>query len=166
MGQRIGGAIQHRAGEFDFHGDIGHVMLERLERADGLAKLFAIHAVIDGDVEHALGQTKQLSGGCQHTAIHGGLPNGFAGCGIGDTGLRSRCPFHAEQTARLFQTGIRRELHRSGQNGMHFVVVVQQQQIGDMSIGHQRIEWATHRNTRVTRGDFWQPFCGERMASG
>ncbi|MCY1379735.1 hypothetical protein D9M69_674810 [compost metagenome] len=41
---------------------------------------------------------------------------------------------------------------------MYFVAVGQQQQVGDMGVGHQRIARLAHGQARLAFGDTGQPF--------
>ena len=57
----------HRPRELVADRDVGEQVLERLVRADRLAELLALRAVVDRDVEHALRETEQLRGFLTHT---------------------------------------------------------------------------------------------------
>ncbi|MNF46830.1 hypothetical protein D3C76_540180 [compost metagenome] len=72
-GQGVSGAVQHRLGLFDVTGDIGQVMLDRLEAADRLAELFALGHVVHRQVEHALRQPQQLPGHRQRATVEQAL---------------------------------------------------------------------------------------------
>jgi hypothetical protein len=110
LGQGRGGPVQHGLGELDFRRHVGQVVLDGLEAADRLAELLALRDVVDRQVEHALGQTNQLSCGIDGPAIERCVPQPAVPsrpakqeCGIGD-----QSTFDRRREASMLGSGARR----------------------------------------------------------
>ncbi len=118
-------------------------MLDRLRAADRFAELVAILGIGDCHVDAALAQADQLRGGQQ----------GAARCGIapaaGHFCRRIGCPVDAEQRAERIEARLAGQRHISALDDMQIVAIGQDQRIGDIGIGHKRIDRMTDRNDRA-----------------
>ena len=71
MTQSISGAIDRRLGILQLVGDIGHMVFDRLEGADGDTKLLPLPGILYRQVDHALGQPQTLGGHAEGAVIEG-----------------------------------------------------------------------------------------------
>ena len=168
MLQRIHGAVEHRLGKFDLGHHIGQVVFDGLEGANGFAKLRALGGVVYRDIKHALGQADQLASYAQRAALLGLVPQGLAVSARNDQSGRAGRPLHSAQAARGVDAAVLRHMHRVARHGVQFRAlrcgVGEQQQIGQVCVGHQRVDWVAQRNAATAVRNAGQPGAAQGVA--
>ena len=134
------GAIDDRPGELDAHRDIGEQVFHRLERADRLAELLALGGVAHGHVEHLLADAEQLCGACQRGTVERGVKQAPGFLSLRHTRLGARRPIDAKQSPRGIVARLVLQRDALARHGVQLVAARQQQQIGDVRVGDERVD--------------------------
>lgn len=85
-----GRAVNQRPCHLQRDGDIGQMVLDGLEGADGATELLARHRVLRRDRQHPITQTEQLGGGGQRAEIGCGSTVHLGGDRVGPADLGDR----------------------------------------------------------------------------
>ncbi|MCY1404149.1 hypothetical protein D9M71_193500 [compost metagenome] len=102
-----------------------------------------------------------MRGTGEGTTIEGGRPQASALLTAGNAGSGGRRPLDLEQLTARVDRLVAGQAYGLTLQGVHFVAIGQQQQIGDMGIADQRITWLGNRETRAALGNSREPFLFE-----
>ncbi len=139
-------------------------MLDRLERADGPAELLPLAGVAHAHIEHLLRNAELLRRARQRGAIERRGEQPLRRLARGDAGRGARRPLDTEQAARRIAARLAHQRRLLARHRVQLGRVRQQQQVGDVRIGDERIDRVTDGEDRLARRDLRQPRVGEGAA--